>query len=659
MTKKIFKILGSLILIICLAFTVTWGASFALKLQYSLQHGLAPVIKHGLSQDIRAYPFDIIHYTKSGYFPSNKIKLSWWFSVLAHAFIFGLPAYVLLNKKQSLYGDARFANAKEIREAKLYLPKPSSSNKTLFAGNKIIVGQDRGQYIALGGQQFVYLSAPTRSGKGVGVVIPVGLSYEHSLVVSDIKQELFNITAWFRIKNGHEVHLFNPFAEDGRTARWNPLSYVRREEHFRFGDINEIAISLIPDSGGDDVFFEESARKLFNGLVLYLLDIEQSIPNKEKLSTDEKEQYNPTIRKVLDLATNFEGEAVPYFYNLMEHKNISQLARQTINSAISSGEKTFASILTTLTTALSLWFSPIVSAATSGDDFDLREVRKKKMSIYIGILPKDLIQASKIINLFYSQLINLNTAELPQDNKALKYQCLLLMDEATAAGKIKVLEKAISYMAGYNMRLLMIVQSPAQLRDKHLYGEEGTKNILTNIALKILFKPSTVDDSEEYSKLLGKVTVYHDTQKSRGGENKGVSRTETQNQRDLMMPQELRQMSNDKEIIIYEGISYPIWADKNFYYKDPVFKARYENQEQLYIPQIDIQQFNNSKSLTSDDSKKQTPSETEAKDQITITKNESETTAQFSPESQQFKLDILKRLGEKIGQEFVSSETGF
>lgn len=389
------------------------------------------------------------------------------------------------------------------------------------------------------------------------------------MVVSDIKQELFELTAAHRAQSGHEVFLFDPFNPEGRTARWNPLSYVSRLEEQRVDDLNQIAICLIPDSGSDDSFFEESARKLFLGLGLYCLD-------KEGYWEKNGAKFVPTIKEILNLATEFSGDAIAYFASLMQDDYISPVAKQTINSAVSAGDKTFASILATLTANLTPWLSKPVSDATSGDDFDLREIRRKPMTIYLGIQPADLAKAGKIINLFYSQLINENTRVLPQNDDSLKYQCLMLMDEGTAAGRIAILEKAVSYMAGYNMRLLFIAQSPAQMEDRKVYGEHGTRNILTNIALKVLYKPNDVKDSEEYSKLLGKITVREDTSKSRGGGSRGVSHTESLQQRDLMMPQELREMSKDKEIIIFEGISHPIMANKNCYWKDPVFISRYK-----------------------------------------------------------------------------------
>ncbi|OCR84553.1 type IV secretory system conjugative DNA transfer family protein, partial [Campylobacter fetus] len=128
---------------------------------------------------------------------------------------------------------------------------------------------------------------------------------------------------------------------------------------------------------------------------------------------------------------------------------------------------------------------------TKTSDFDLRDLRKKKTTIYIGITPDQLTNAKFILNIFWSQLILLNTKELPQKNKDLKYSCLLVMDEFTAPGQIPILQTAISFIAGFNLRLLMIYQSLSQLETPAPlgYGKEGAKTLLTNHACQIFYAP--------------------------------------------------------------------------------------------------------------------------------------------------------------------------
>lgn len=184
------------------------------------------------------------------------------------------------------------------------------------------------------------------------------------------------------------------------------------------------------------------------------------------------------------------------------------------------------------------------------------------MTIYIGILPNKLAESRLIVNLLFSQIINQNTKELPQNNPDLKFQCLLLMDEFTSIGKVDILTNAVSYMAGYNIRLLPIIQSMAQL--DATYGKEQARTLITNHALQILYAPREQQDANDYSEMLGYTTIKKESI-TRGKE---LSRSEREERRALMLPQELKAMGNDKEVFVYEGLAHPVICDKIKYYQD-------------------------------------------------------------------------------------------
>ena len=176
-----------------------------------------------------------------------------------------------------------------------------------------------------------------------------------------------------------------------------------------------IATCLIEEA--HDSFWSNSARKLFLGLGLYCLDKEQDY----RAQNNKDVVFVPTIKEILNLATDFSGGAIQHFSSLMNDDFVSAITRQSINSAISAGEKPFASVLATLTASLSPWLSEPIANATSGDDFDMRDIRRKPMTIYLGITPNNLIQAKTIINLFYSILIHENTSVMPDEDASLQY----------------------------------------------------------------------------------------------------------------------------------------------------------------------------------------------------------------------------------------------
>jgi len=137
---------------------------------------------------------------------------------------------------------------------------------------------------------------------------------------------------------------------------------------------------------------------------------------------------------------------------------LSNACRDSLYRFVSSGETALKGIMATFAATLTPFSNAVIDKATSADDFDLRDIRKKKMTIYLNIPAGEILQASFIINLFFSQLINENVKELPEQNPDLKYQCLMLLDEFTAMGKVAIIAKGVGYMAGYNMRLAIIIQ---------------------------------------------------------------------------------------------------------------------------------------------------------------------------------------------------------
>ena len=480
------------------------------------------------------------------------------FGVPLTVYLLGLFA-VLKSKPQALHGSARFATSRDLATKKMFDA----------SGDGIIVGKMNNKLVRLAGQQFVILAAPTRSGKGVGIVIPNLLDYQHSMVVLDIKQENFDLTSGWRKSQGQEVFLFNPFAEDGRTHRWNPLTYVSADKNFRISDLMSIAAMLYPDDSADQKFWVSQSRNAFLAFALYLFEKYEYVTSmarqKPKLTVKPPQRTLGTIYRLSS------GDGTPlkeFFSRLSGESYLSSDCKTAFANLLSQADDTFSSIMGTFKEPLNAWINPIVDAATSDDDFLLTDLRKKKMTIYIGILPNKLAESRLIINLLFSQIINQNTKELPQNNPDLKFQCLLLMDEFTSIGKVDILANAVSYMAGYNIRLLPIIQSMAQL--DATYGKEQARTLITNHALQILYAPREQQDANDYSEMLGYTTIKKESI-TRGKE---LSRSEREERRALMLPQELKAMGNDKEVFVYEGLAHPVICDKIKYYQDKFFTQR-------------------------------------------------------------------------------------
>lgn len=454
---------------------------------------------------------------------------------------------VILKRGRSLHGEARFARESEIR------------HEQLRSKSGIIVGQKGGRYLVFGGTEHVLLEAPTRAGKGVGVVIPNLLSWADSVVVLDVKRENWDITAGFRARHGQAVYLFDPLDPEGRTARYNPLSFIDRLDDVDVvNELQKIGGMLFPAPEKADPFWAEAARAAFVG-VGALVAANPALPFTigeiyRRLTTGDPKVELP---KVIEEAQK-------------RGQRLSQACVSALSDFTSASDNTFSGIKQTITSKLSLWLNPYVDAATSETDFDLRQVRRERISIYLGVSPDNIDRIAPVYNLFLQQLIDLNTRELPASGG--QVPVLLLLDEFARLGKAPVIASAFSYVAGYGLRLLPVIQSRSQPRG--IYGADVTDEIIANCGLEVVFTPKELRVANELSERLGFFTM---NVKSKSRTIHGMlanrSISESDQRRALMMPQELMQMPKGELLLLRGGIP-PVRARKIEYFRSRHFTSR-------------------------------------------------------------------------------------
>ncbi|MES2899577.1 MAG: type IV secretory system conjugative DNA transfer family protein [Pseudomonadota bacterium] len=432
--------------------------------------------------------------------------------------------------------------------------------------SEIIVGKYGGRNLTCKGQQFVLLAAPTGAEKGVAVVLPNLLNFDGSVVVLDLKMENFRLTSKFRQRHGQQIYLFAPFAENRITHCWNMLDTVARDPVFRVGDVLAIGQVFYPsDCDPREKFWNDNARNLFLAFVLYLM---------------ESPELPCTLGEVFRQSS---GKGLP----LKDHIQACLAARSRTDAPLStecldafgrflaSPENTLGNIISTFNAPLLVFANPIVDAATSRSDFDIADLRKARISLYIGIAPQRLSDAALLVNMLFSRIIETNTKELPETNPDLKHQCLLIMDEFPALGKVNIIAKANSFIRGYNLRLLTIVQSIAQL--EAVYGAADARTLITNHAVQIIYPPSEQKDANDYSEMLGYST---ETAVSTGinrprafGQPGSASENRSDQRRALMLPQELKEMAQDQQIVLVKHCK-PVRCTKARYYEDHRFIDR-------------------------------------------------------------------------------------
>ena len=455
----------------------------------------------------------------------------------------GIMLWWLLKQKPPLHGAARFAKEGEIRRA------------GFRADNGIVVGKKGGKFLTFGGSEHCIVEAPTRSGKGVGIVIPNLLSWQASLVVLDVKRENWDATAGFRQKFGQAVYLFNPTDPEGRTARYNPLGYIDRTDPDQVViELQKIATMLFVAPERGEPFWTDSARTAFVGVGAYLAVADLPF----------------TIGSIYRLMTT--GDTRGYFRKVLDDRalDLSQGCRNALADFTSGADNTFAGIVQTVTSKLSVWLNPRVDAATEESDFDLRELRTKPMSIYLGVSPDELDRVAPLYNLLFQQLIDLNVRDLPDSETPL--QVLVILDEFARIGRAQVIASAFSYVAGYGIRLLPVIQSRSQLRA--VYGEHVANEIVANCGVEVAFTPKELRVANELSERIGYVGQESVTKSlTIHGILANRSKSMSDQRRALLRPQELMQCP-DGELLLLRGGIPPIHGDKIRFYADGLFRSR-------------------------------------------------------------------------------------
>ncbi|MBN9318347.1 MAG: type IV secretory system conjugative DNA transfer family protein [Caulobacterales bacterium] len=450
--------------------------------------------------------------------------------------------------KPPLHGAARFANEADLRRGGLRSP------------SGIVLGRKDGRLLSLGGPDHVLLYAPTRTGKGVGVVIPNLLTWPDSVVVLDIKRENWIASAGFRQAHGQEVLLFDPLDAEGRTARFNPLGHINRENPIAVLDeLQKLSVMLFPAPEGSDPFWAEASRTGFIGVGAYVAETPELSFSLGCVYT-ELTNGDPRTRLPQVMADRVKAG-----------RPLSFGCVSALSDFCSASENTFASIKQTVTARLNLWLNPHVAAATDVSDFDLRDLRARRISLYLGVTPDNLARVAPLYSLLLQQLIDLNTRELPSADQH-GVPVLVVLDEFARLGHATVLAHAFSYVAGYGLRLLPVIQSPSQLRAE--YGPDLTDEIIANCGVEIAFAPKELKVAQDLSARLGTWT-YSSSSRSRpeglGQGHRTVS--DSDQRRPLMLPQELMQMPSDRLIVLKANLP-PVLGRKIVYWREAAFTRR-------------------------------------------------------------------------------------
>jgi type IV secretion system protein VirD4 len=445
------------------------------------------------------------------------------------------------------YGSARWAGTKEVRRAGLLGP------------DGVVLGRLGGSYLRHDGPEHVLCFAPTRSGKGVGLVIPTLLTWPHSTIVHDIKGENFQLTSGWRARFG-SVLLFDP--TNPASAAYNPLLEIRKGD-CEVRDAQNIADILVDPEGALERrnHWEKTSHSLLVGAILHVLYAEpdKTLAGVANFLSDPSRPIEATLNAML--ATPHLGER--------PHPVVASSARELLNKS----ENERSGVLSTTMSFLGLYRDPVVARVTGRSDWRIRDLvdGAQPISLYLVVPPSDIARTKPLMRLVLNQIGRRLTESLDTDRR--RQRLLLMLDEFAALGRLDFFESQLAFMAGYGIRSFLITQSLNQL--ERAYGPNHA--ILDNCHIRVAFSTNDERTAKRVSDALGTATEMR-AMKNYAGHRLSpwlghlmVSRQETS--RPLLTPGEVMQLSPKEAIVMVSGV-HPIRARKVRYYEDPQFQRR-------------------------------------------------------------------------------------
>ncbi|WP_116092562.1 conjugal transfer protein TraG [Sphingomonas crusticola] len=451
------------------------------------------------------------------------------------------------------YGSARWASSREIEHAGLH------------GDSGMVLGCLEGRYLRHAGPEHVMAFAPTRSGKGVGLVVPTLLSWTGSAVIHDIKGENWTLTAGWRALFSHCL-LFNP--TDPRSARYNPLLEVRRGAD-EVRDVQNIADILVDPEGALERrnHWEKTSHALLVGAILHILYAEEdkTLARVATFLSDPDRSFVATLRQMM--TTNHLGTPE----RPQVHPVVASAARELLNK--SDNER--SGVLSTAMSFLGLYRDPTVAAVTATCDWRIADLIEgaRPLSLYLAIPPSDISRTKPLMRLLLNQIGRRLTERLDHGHGARRHQLLMMLDEFPALGRLDFFETSLAFMAGYGIRAFLIAQSLNQI--EKAYGEHNS--ILDNCHVRVAFATNDERTAKRISDALGTATEQRAMRNYAGHRlapwlaHVMVSRQETA--RPLLTPGEVMQLPASDELVLVSGCP-PIRASKLRYYEDRSFTAR-------------------------------------------------------------------------------------
>lgn len=569
------------------------------------------------------WAFWMLHYSQShNNFVKNTVLMGAGIVVLGCAFTMMIAAVFNIRRtknymkgNEDLKGSARWATKDDIL----------TETSLLTATDGVYVGgfrdNNRLQYLMHSGKEHFLAFAPTRSGKGVGLVIPTLLAWPDSVVVYDIKGENWAKTAGFRATDLNQYCLkFSPL--EGDSSRFNPLAEIRLGTVREVSDAENIAQMIVNtgDTGSENQHFTDEAVNLVTGVILHVCYAAyKASPNvKANLSdvlftiTDPSLDIKESLANILTYNHKPDDFDETLNYNPFAKGSTHPTVAGKIRAMINKADKEFSGVLSSATRPLSLFADPLLANCTSGTDFTIQDLvnAKRATSLYIIVPPSDRVRLRPLVRLMFTMICNRLMEKMefggPENiQKNNRHRLLFLIDEFPSLKKMEVFTEALSFMAGYGLKAYLIAQDLSQIVDSYGINE----SIVSNCQVRVAYAPNKLETAEMLSRMTGTQTIQKANISFSGTraapQSQQMSTSVEYIERPLLTTDEVMRLtpaqktgSGDKEritspgdMLIFVAGSRPIYGTQILYFNDPELKRRSEipapiKQPKLFRPQL-------------------------------------------------------------------------
>jgi type IV secretion system protein VirD4 len=512
-------------------------------------------------------------------------------------FLLNLAHSKALSKNtEDLHGSARWATKADIEETNLLQERDG-----VYVGGWHERSIKHLHYLRHNGPEHILAFAPTRSGKGVGIVIPTLLAWAESTVVYDIKGENWAKTAGFRSQAGQICFKFAPL-EPESSSRFNPLAEIRLFADRDVSDAENMAEMLVRtgEDSPQDRYWLEAAVSITTGMILHVcyaaaLDARQaSLSHLAGVFTRPGFHFRETLTEILTY-THDKDNAHNWRLPTGEATRTHPVVRQRVQQMLDKEERDFSGVLSMANAALKVFGDPLVSRVTSASDFTIQDLvnHERPISLYLVVPPSDKVRLTPLIRLIFTTIVNRLTEKLDfhgSEQLRNKHRLLFLIDEFPSLKRMEIFADALSYMAGFGLKAYLITQDIRQIADQ--YGRY--ESIVSNCQVRIAFAPNQYETAELLSKMAGTRTIRKASFNFSGSRMSPVlghvSTHMDEIERPLMTPDEIMRLrppkkkgSGDQEKIIAPGdmlifVSghHPIYGTQMLYFFDPILRSRVE-----------------------------------------------------------------------------------